>query len=291
VLDFDCAIATIEEEHHEGENIRGAMKKSGHMGNANGELQFDRIADEYVCFHRSLPGTRLYLEYLYRVIIQELGSLPANSRILEIMSGQGDLGNEIMKLIGSDVVALDISQKILSYNRCGFLVCGNAIDLPFKDSTFDGVVVGGGLHHLSVSSLPFALSEIARVVKDGCRFCFFEPTDDFLPIHLLRQFFYGRLDDYLGDRDEEIIFYQPMLLSSLKKAGFTEISIRPFGSVGYGLLSQADAIRFLQIFAKKRWFARLLIRFEKFLSSVPFMRRMAFGVTGVAERGIDDDCH
>ncbi|MBI5394694.1 MAG: class I SAM-dependent methyltransferase [Verrucomicrobia bacterium] len=243
------------------------------------EPQFDAIAADYAYYRRALPGTRLYLSHMHRSIADALGPLKPGARVLDLMSGHGDLAEEMAAWQGCDVVAVDISEAILKENRCRLLACGDALQLPFPDRSFDGVIVCGGFHHLRIETLGACLAEILRVLKGNGALSFFEPCDDFVAAALLRKFFYARLE-YLGDRADEIVFYRPGLAQTLQAAGFQDVRVRPFGWAGYALLSQTDAAAFLRPFARSPWFAKSLIGMEKVWAKLPLLNRTAFGAIG-----------
>ena len=251
------------------------------MSGSGNEHRFDRLADEYVTPRRAVPGTRLYLDHLYRAVVAGLGPMRAGAEVLEPFCGQGDIGG-MLESMGLVVVGLDISHQMLRYNHCPFRVQGDSTALPFAAGAFDGVVVTGGLHHLTHPTLPACLREIRRVLRPGGRLAFFEPSDDFWLARLIRRFFYNRLPG-LGDRDnEEIVFFRPQLSDSLRQAGFDDVRLRPFGGVAYGLLSQVDTATFLQPIAAHEWLARWLVAWDTIVEATPFVRRAAFGVVGSA---------
>ncbi|MBM3889861.1 MAG: class I SAM-dependent methyltransferase [Verrucomicrobia bacterium] len=258
----------------------------GPTSSGKSEPQFDALAADYAHYRRALPGTRLYLSHLHEVIFGALGPLKPDARVLDLMSGHGDLGADLAEKWGCQVVGLDISTALLEKNPCRFLTCGDALRLPFSSGVFDGVVVCGGLHHLKTETLGAALAEILRVMKANACLSFFEPTDDFPMAALLRKYFYDRLE-YLGDRAEEHIFYRPDVARVLWEAGFRDVRVRPFGWAGYALLSQTDAAWFLRGFARSPWLARTLIALEKVWQSLPLVSRMAFGAIGSARKPPD----
>jgi len=90
-------------------------------------------------------------------------------RVLEVGPGPGELAERIAKELGADVVAIDVSPRMVELTR------GRGIDarigdvqaLPFDDASFDLVVAAWVLFH--PSDLDRALSEIARVLRPGGR--------------------------------------------------------------------------------------------------------------------------
>jgi len=56
-----------------------------------------------------------------------------------------------------------MSPKMLAMNPCGKLVCGDALDLPFADNSFDLVFCANLLHHLDEPRM--AIREMTRVSR------------------------------------------------------------------------------------------------------------------------------
>ncbi|MCA1586717.1 MAG: class I SAM-dependent methyltransferase [Acidobacteria bacterium] len=109
--------------------------------------------------------------------------------VLDLGAGPG-FSSEMLARLGYDVVALDPDLESLVHNRrrptfdptriegkvC--VVQGSAERLPFRRESFDGVLGMNVLHH--VADLSTTLSELARVLKPGCRATFVEPGLDHL---------------------------------------------------------------------------------------------------------------
>lgn len=96
--------------------------------------------------------------------------------VLEIGCSDGKMGEEY-SLFCDSMVGVDISdagiRKAISrkLGNAQFQVC-DAHKLPFKDATFDVVIVNSLLHHLD---LQIVLSEIDRVLTQGGTLCAREP--------------------------------------------------------------------------------------------------------------------
>lgn len=105
-------------------------------------------------------------------------------RLLDVATGTGDLALEALhQVAGSQVIGVDFSAPMLALaqrkglagkrtrvgsveGRLGLAV-GDALRLPFPDSSFDAVVTGFALRN--VVSIPQAFAEMARVVRSGGR--------------------------------------------------------------------------------------------------------------------------
>ena len=104
--------------------------------------------------------------------------------VLDLGAGAG-FSTEMLLRLGYDVAAIDPDPAALRHNRRRMtidrdrlsgtvhLVQGVAEHLPFSDSSFDGVVAMNVLHH--VPNLGNVVSELARVLRPGCRAVFAEP--------------------------------------------------------------------------------------------------------------------
>jgi SAM-dependent methyltransferase len=90
-------------------------------------------------------------------------------RVLEVGCGPGELAARIMRELGAEVVAVDISPRMveLARERGVDARVGDAVDLPFADGEFDCAVAAWMLYH--VSDVDRALAELARVLSEGGR--------------------------------------------------------------------------------------------------------------------------
>ena len=91
--------------------------------------------------------------------------------VLDVGSGPGRDGL-LLKDAGKDMTCIDASDEMvrLSAERGLTSVLGNFESLPFDDLSFDAVWSYTALLHIPKSSLPAALCEIARVLKNGGMF-------------------------------------------------------------------------------------------------------------------------
>lgn len=88
-------------------------------------------------------------------------------RVLDIGCGNGFLTYYLSKI--TPTVGLDISREILSINPCKQLVLGSALNMPFRDNSFDVVCCANLLHHLESPEL--AVDEMVRVSKEYIVIC------------------------------------------------------------------------------------------------------------------------
>jgi demethylmenaquinone methyltransferase / 2-methoxy-6-polyprenyl-1,4-benzoquinol methylase len=94
--------------------------------------------------------------------------LPPNARVLDVATGTGLVARDLRRLQTAAVFGLDQSPRMLGRARArgGFAVTGGrAEQLPFADTTFDGLTFTYLLRY--VDDPPVVLAELARVLKPG----------------------------------------------------------------------------------------------------------------------------
>jgi ubiquinone/menaquinone biosynthesis C-methylase UbiE len=93
----------------------------------------------------------------------------APGRVLEVGCGWGELAEWIERDTGADVVAVDLSPRMveLARERGIDALVADVQELPFADGEFDLVVAAWMLYH--VPDIDLALAEIARVLRPGGR--------------------------------------------------------------------------------------------------------------------------
>lgn len=90
-------------------------------------------------------------------------------RLLDIGCGTGELAERIMRELGVDVVAADLSPRMVDLARERGLEArlADIEDLPFKDGDFDCVVAAWVIYHAPDRGR--AIRELARVLRPGGR--------------------------------------------------------------------------------------------------------------------------
>ena len=108
----------------------------------------------------------------------------APRRVLEVGCGWGELAEWIARETGAEVVAVDLSPRMveLASERGIAATVADVQALPFADASFDVVVAAWMLYH--VPDLDRALSEIARVLRPGGTFV--ASTNSRFHLHELR---------------------------------------------------------------------------------------------------------
>lgn len=91
------------------------------------------------------------------------------ARVLEVGPGPGELSQRIHDEFGADVVAVDISPRMVELTRARGIeaIVGDVQELPFPDESFDCAVAAWMLYH--VPDVGRGIAELARVLRPGGR--------------------------------------------------------------------------------------------------------------------------
>jgi demethylmenaquinone methyltransferase/2-methoxy-6-polyprenyl-1,4-benzoquinol methylase len=132
---------------------------------------FAVIAKRYDLLNHLLSGN---VDKRWRRIVAKRVSdkvlLTESSRILDVACGTGDLSLTLFETTGAGVIGTDFCRPMLSIaagktsGRIS-LIEGDALDLPFRDASFDVVTIAFGLRNLA--SVESGLAELLRVLKPG----------------------------------------------------------------------------------------------------------------------------
>jgi demethylmenaquinone methyltransferase/2-methoxy-6-polyprenyl-1,4-benzoquinol methylase len=179
--------------------------------------QFDRIARRYDLLNDliSLGLHRGWKRATVRAVRPRAGG-----RYLDVCTGTGDVALRLARAAAPSalVVGLDYSAGMLAVagrrspgrGRVAWLRA-DALRLPFRDATFDGVTISFGLRN--VADIPAGLAEIRRVLKPGARLVV---TDTAVPpnraYRVFADFFFVRVVPVIGavvGRDREAYSYLP----------------------------------------------------------------------------------
>lgn len=136
------------------------------------EDMFDNIAPRYDFLNRILS---MRVDVLWRNVLVEWMRKDKPLLVLDVATGTGDLAIAIHKGLGSRVVGLDLSQKMLNVgiekvrklnleNKIS-MQKGDAENLPFEDNKFDAVSVAFGVRNFE--NLEKGLKELRRVVRQN----------------------------------------------------------------------------------------------------------------------------
>lgn len=128
---------------------------------------FDEVAHRYDFLNDllSLGRTKAWRRVMTAIISPKPGM-----KILDIAAGTGSSSKPLVDK-GADVIALDFSEGMLAAGRKRHkdikFQQGDALNLPFKENTFDVTTISFGLRNTSDTSA--ALKDALRVTKKGGR--------------------------------------------------------------------------------------------------------------------------
>lgn len=130
------------------------------------------VAREYAS-ERGLEGRRAAYRFSEgpdpREIAFEAIAEAVPRSVLEVGPGPGELSERIQQELGANVVAVDVSERMVELTRARGVeaLVGDVQTLPFADATFDCAVAAWMLYH--VPDVERGISELARVLRPGGR--------------------------------------------------------------------------------------------------------------------------
>lgn len=138
---------------------------------------FDAVAPRYDLVNRIMT---FRLDVRWRRLAVGSLALRRDSRVLDLACGTGDLCREL-DAAGLRAVGIDLSFGMLAAARTEApLVHGDALRLPVRDGTVDGVTCGFALRNL-VDLVPF-FAELRRVLRPGGRIALLEVAEPANPV-------------------------------------------------------------------------------------------------------------
>jgi SAM-dependent methyltransferase len=166
----------------------------------------------------------------YRIARLLLGLSPGDG-VLDVACGPGNFSRQFARTVGDTglVVGIDASKPMLERAvrdsaEIGadnlVFVRGNAVDLPFKERTFDGVCCFAALHLFSAPEQ--ALDRMRAVLMPGGRIALFTTCRG--RSAPLRTF-----ESVIGSRSGMRMFEQDEITGALERRGFVEIRQRLSG--------------------------------------------------------------
>jgi len=131
---------------------------------------FSTIAGRYDLLNHVLSGNvdKRWRRIVATRVRERLTS--SSACILDVACGTGDLSLTLFEITGAGVVGTDFCRPMLDIaagKTSGRirLIEGDALDLPFRDGTFDAATIAFGLRNLS--NVESGLAELSRVLKPG----------------------------------------------------------------------------------------------------------------------------
>jgi demethylmenaquinone methyltransferase/2-methoxy-6-polyprenyl-1,4-benzoquinol methylase len=164
---------------------------------------FSRIYDTFIRLHSGDA------EGLLRRFVAERAALSKGDRTLDLCTGTGSVALELARAVeeGGMVVGLDFSHGMLKkaqeksrrLNLANLhLIEADVGMLPFKDSCFNAVTCSHAFYEVKGSHRKRAIQEVARVTREGGRFCLMEHAEP--EGRVAKLFFYLRIR-LLGSRE------------------------------------------------------------------------------------------
>jgi demethylmenaquinone methyltransferase / 2-methoxy-6-polyprenyl-1,4-benzoquinol methylase len=176
---------------------------------------FDRIAGVYDLMNTAMSAG---LHHRWRERAADLARVGPGSRVLDVATGTGDLAIELARRVspGGEVVGSDFAEGMLARARAKasageernasagdrqhvqpLFQWGDALELPYKNDSFDAATVGFGARNLK--DLARGLSEMARVVRPGGRVVVLEfTTPTRPPLSLFYRLWFDHIVPALG---------------------------------------------------------------------------------------------
>ncbi len=211
------------------------------------QSMFTKIAHRYDVMNRLMTGGQ---DIRWRKQVIKLARLKPNASLLDLGTGTGDLAREaLLQEPQAKVTAADFTIEMMRVGKkSGNLQfsAADALNLPFKDSTFDAVVSGFLMRN--VTDIQQALKEQYRALKPGGRIVILDTTrpkknilSPFIWIHMhfiiptVGGLLSGERDayNYLPDTTENFLTAE-QLASRMIAAGFKKVDFKRlmFGTIG-----------------------------------------------------------
>jgi len=89
----------------------------------------------------------------------------SNLLMLDVAAGGCDVSEALLSRMSCRVVALDLNPRGLKLAKLAWPVAGDALQLPFRNKTFDVVMASLFFHHLTNEDCSQVLQEMWRIAK------------------------------------------------------------------------------------------------------------------------------
>ncbi|HEY9151434.1 MAG TPA: ubiquinone/menaquinone biosynthesis methyltransferase [Anaerolineales bacterium] len=207
---------------------------------------FTRIARRYDLMNRLMTGGQ---DVQWRKEVIRLAQMKPSASLLDLGAGTGDLAREALKRNPqSHIIAADFTLEMMRVGRKPNdppYSAADALNLPFKDSTFDAVTSGFLMRN--VTDVSRSLKEQYRALKSGGRIVILDTTrpkknilSPFIWIHMhviipiLGTLISGMTDayQYLPDSTEGFLSAEE-LAARMTDAGFKNVHFKRlmFGTI------------------------------------------------------------
>jgi ubiquinone/menaquinone biosynthesis C-methylase UbiE len=218
-------------------------------------------------------AAKQYNDYWSELMVKEFHENSGQSIVLDVMCGSGELARILRPKVGV-LYSTDISPGILSYANPAVsrdhIICSDAHLIPFPDAAFDAVFIRTGLHH-TPNTYSAIVDEVYRVLRPGGVFILSEPIDDNPIVHLVRSTLHVISPIYEpGERG----FLIADLYETLSAAGFSEITDKRFGYLGYTLIGNVDVFPLFKNL-KNEFIINTLIKLDRISETIPVWSSLA----------------
>ena len=203
---------------------------------------FEGIAGRYDLLNHILSGN--VDKRWRRVLTERLSDVGVDQPVLDVACGTGDLSLGLHQAGHSKVIGIDFCRPMLAIAKSKLVATdveisfieGDALSLPFRDSTFALVTIAFGLRNLS--SVEQGVKELLRVLKPGGRLAVLEFSKPAIPVlSSIFRIYFSRVLPFLGgliSGSPSAYEYLPdsvrrfpdqkQLAALMSDAGFTEVS-------------------------------------------------------------------
>lgn len=178
----------------------GGGRPEGTLDQEQVRAMFDRIAGVYDLMNAVMTAG---MHQRWRERAVDLARLSPGDRALDVATGTGDLALALARRVGraGEVVGSDFSERMLELARAKpgsvRFELGDALALPYPDSSFDAATVGFGARNFADRAA--GLREMARVVRPGGRVVVLEiTTPERPPLSWFFRLWFDRLVPALG---------------------------------------------------------------------------------------------
>lgn len=180
------------------------------------------------------PIWRIHWERKYHIIREHIDQSNDSCTILNVGAGTGPIEyflNRYGEKSAIDIISTDISKNamfnIKFYGLNEKLVLCSAMKLPFKDSSFDGVIFSGVLHHLPKEDFITIIHEVQRVLKPKGILIAVEPLRNNVR-KLIRLIFPDKWKN-IHSKDERELEFSEIHNLELSICSLDTICIKPIG--------------------------------------------------------------